>query len=276
MAGPSSGRPATSSGSSPSWRITGPPSWRRTPRSLPGSRAGPRASGVEPWQPELITITYEYPSELHLRAIRSVFGSPIASSYGSTEAGYVFMECEHGMLHQNCETCRVDLLPLAGDPRGGVAPGELGRIAATTFGNEWFPLVRFEIGDVGRLAASPCPCGRTFGMTLGGVEGRLKSLCRAGDGTLVPHTRLDRALAGVAGLEQYRVEQDSPTHVRCAVIGQAGRGARAANGAREVLADIFGPRVRVETEEVPELFAEKSGKFLLVHRLFPLEEAVNA
>jgi phenylacetate-coenzyme A ligase PaaK-like adenylate-forming protein len=231
--------------------------------------------GVEPWQPRLITLTYEYPSELHLRAIRRVFGCPIASSYGSTEAGYVFMECEAGMLHQNCETCRVDLLPLAGDPRGPVPPGGLGRIIVSTFGNEWSSLLRFEIGDAGRLAANPCPCGRRLGMTLSAVEGRLKSLCVAGDGTLVTHAAIDHALAAVAGLELYRVEQDSRSRVRCSAVCRPGSGQRTAREARDALAGIFGPAVRVEAEEVPALFAEKSGKFLMAHRLFPLEEAVS-
>ena len=232
-------------------------------------------SGVTVWQPPLITLTYEFPSELQLRAIKHVFGSPIASSYGSTEAGYVFMECEHGMLHQNCETCRVDLVPLSEDGRGSVAPGELGRILATTFGNEWFPLVRFEIGDVGRRSVRPCPCGQDLGMTLSAVEGRLKSLCVAGDGRLVTHAEIDHALAGVDGLEQYRVAQDAPSHVQCAVVRAPGEGARVEDGVRGTLAGIFGPGVQVEVAEVPALFAEKSGKFLLAQRSFPLE-AIHA
>jgi phenylacetate-coenzyme A ligase PaaK-like adenylate-forming protein len=230
---------------------------------------------VEAWQPELIVLTYEFPSELQRKAFRRVFASPIASSYGSTEAGYVFMECERGMLHQNCETCRVDLVPLAGDVQDRVAPGGLGRILATTFGNEWFPLLRFEIGDVGRLAMGGCPCGRTLGMTLSAVEGRLKSLCVAGDGRFVTHAQLDHALAGVAGLEQYRVDQDSLLQVRCAVIGEPGEEARAVKDARGVLAEVFGPLVHLEVAEVPALSEEKSGKFLLCHRSFPLEEAIH-
>jgi phenylacetate-CoA ligase len=235
-----------------------------------------RRSGIDAWQPALITLTYEFPSALQLRAIRRVFGSPIASSYGSTEAGYVFMECERGMLHQNTETCRVDLVPITGDPRGSVAPGEAGRILATTFGNEWVSLVRFEIGDVGRSAVGPCPCGRSLGMTLSAVEGRLKSICVAADGRPVTHTELDGALAEVGGLEQYRVDQDSPTHVRCSVIGEQGEGDRAVKGTRAALGIVFGPMVRVDVEEVPALFAERSGKFLLARRSFPLAEAFHA
>jgi phenylacetate-coenzyme A ligase PaaK-like adenylate-forming protein len=233
-------------------------------------------NGVRVWQPPLITLTYEFPSALHLKAIRRVFVSPIASSYGSTEAGYVFMECGHGMLHQNTEACRVDIVPLPGEPLDGpVPPGGIGRIAATTFGNAWCPLVRFEVGDIGRIAAEPCPCGRSPGVTLSAVEGRLKSLCFAADGTPVTHGRIDRALAAVDGLEQYRLDQVSPRFVRCAVIGEQGRGARAVRGAQEALAGVFGPGTQVEVAEVRLLLPEKSGKFLLACRSFSLEEAAR-
>ncbi len=232
--------------------------------------------GVEVWQPPLITLTYEFPSALHLKAIRRVFASSIASSYGSTEAGYVFMECEHRRLHQNAAVCRVDIVPLAGERQDGrVRPGAIGRIAATTFGNAWCPLVRFEVGDVGRIAAESCPCGRSLGFTLSSIEGRLKSLCIAADGSPVTHGQIDHAFAAVDGLEQYKLNQVSPSLVRCAVIGEPGRGVQAVRGVKEALAGVFGPGMGTEVAEVGLLLPEKSGKFLLAQRSFSLEEAVR-
>ncbi len=247
-----------------------PPVLEANPSLLARVARWAERAGARVWQPALITLTYEFPSALQLRAIRRVFRCPVASSYGSTEAGYVFMECEHGMLHQNVQSCRVDLAPLSGLGDG------LGKIAATTFDNEWFPLLRFEIGDIGRLAAEPCPCGRTAGVTLASIEGRLKSLCIAADGSPVTHGRMDRALAEVPGLEQYRVDQDAPARVSCKVIGEPGQGARAARGARDALAAVFGPGAQVSVAEVPELRPEKSGKFLLAARRFPLPEGLHA
>ena len=230
-------------------------------------------SGIEVWQPPLITLTYEFPSALHLRAIRRVFGSPLVSSYGSTEAGYVFMECEHGRFHQNAAACRVDMVPLPGERRDGrVRPGGTGRIAATTFGNAWCPLVRFYIGDIGRVAVGACPCGRTLGVTLSSLEGRLKSLCMAADGRPVTHGQIDRRLAEVEGLEQYRLDQVSPRHVRCALVGEQGKGAQAARGVKEALAGMFGAGMGIDVVQVGELLPEKSGKFLLAQRSFSLEE----
>jgi hypothetical protein len=236
--------------------------------------------GAAVWQPALVTLTYEYPSALHLRAIRSVFRCPIASSYGSTEAGYVFMECEHGSLHQNTETCRVDLVPLRGRRSAvgpGVAPGGLGRILATTFGHPWFQLLRFEVGDVGRLAPAPCRCGRTFGTTLAAVEGRISSVCVAADGALLTHRSIDLALADVPGLEQYQLEQETPRLVRCSVVPEnpdvAGR---VVAGAGEALSALFCQGVHVGVTEARVLVPGVSGKFLLVRRSFPLEDTSHA
>jgi phenylacetate-CoA ligase len=230
-------------------------------------------TGADVYQPPLIILTYEFPSALQLRAVRRVFHSPIASSYGSTEAGYVFMECEYGRLHQNTDFCRVDFAPLAdgvGSHRG------VGRIFATTFGNLWFPLVRFDLGDIARLASEPCPCGRNFGVTLSSIEGRLKSLCVAEDGRLVTHRELDDALASVEGLEQYKLVQESLKSIRLEVIGEDSQRNRVARDAADILHGIFGRGVSVAVVEVSALLPERSGKFLLIKRDFPLDPGVAA
>ena len=183
----------------------------------------------------------------------------------------MFMECEHGRLHQNTEFCRVDFAPL--EDRVETHAG-VGRIFVTTFGNAWFPLVRFDIGDIVRLASGPCPCGRNSGMILSTIEGRLKSLCVAGDGMLLTHRELDDALAHVEGLEQYRLVQEAPKSVGLAVIGEDGHGIRVAKQAEDLLRGLFGRDVTITVNNVTGLQPEKSGKFLLAKRDFPLDPGI--
>ena len=225
-------------------------------------------TGREAFQPKLITLTYEFPSALHLRAIRRVFGCPVISSYGSTEAGYVFMECECGRLHQNAEFCRVDLLPIGADG--------IGRLLVTTFGNRWFPLLRFDIGDLAQRSEGPCPCGRDFGLTVASIEGRLISLCQASDGSIVTQRRIDDAIANVPGIEEYRLDQDDPKSLSLKVVVSKMKPEGAKSGARDALHALFGSDMLIETECVPALFPEESGKFLLVRRRFPLQEPAAA
>lgn len=227
-------------------------------------------TGAAVYQPQLVTLTYEFPSRVQLRAIRRVFRSPVVSSYGSTEAGYVFLECEHGRLHQNAGFCRVDLQQL------GDGPGSrgVGRLLVTTFGNRWFPLLRFEIGDIGRPAAGPCPCGRTLGLTLDAIEGRLVSVCLGAGGRLVTHGQVDEAIAREERVAEYRLLQKSPTDVRVTVVAEAGEGAAAARGCREALQELFGPGIEVAVEPAAAIPPEPSGKFLLARREFPLAPEV--
>ncbi len=52
--------------------------------------------GKSVFQPNLITLTYEFPSAVQLRAIRRIFSCPIASSYGATEAGTCLWNAKKG------------------------------------------------------------------------------------------------------------------------------------------------------------------------------------
>jgi phenylacetate-CoA ligase len=218
------------------------------------------------FQPGLITLTYEFPSALQLRDIRRIFSSPIASSYGSTEAGYVFMECEHGRLHQNSDFCRVDLVPVR-----GIEEPHIGRILVTTFGNRWSPLLRFEIGDLARMSTDACPCGRNFGMTLLSIEGRLVSLFLTARNRPVTHRQLDETIASVEGIDEYQLDQVSPERVLLRLMASESRSAEAVRSdARDALHFLLGDGIDINVEIVSTLLAESSGKFLLAKRHFPL------
>jgi phenylacetate-CoA ligase len=212
--------------------------------------------GLRVRPPGVIVFTYEAPSRLHRRQIARVFDCPMASSYGSTEAGYVFMECERGRLHQNAEFCHVDFVPLKpehGGPRTG-------RIFVTTFANSWFRVLRFNIGDLVRLADGPCPCGRRDGLTLEAIEGRARDLTRTADGRAVTLDRLDAALAEVQGLAAYRVEQTAPGAYRARFVDGTGGGQSVGRAAAAALETLYGPRARVTWEMADDIPIEPYGK----------------
>jgi phenylacetate-coenzyme A ligase PaaK-like adenylate-forming protein len=181
------------------------------------------------------------------------------------------MECEHGKLHQNFEFCRVDFSPLS-DSMG--THDRVGRIFSTTFRNKWAPLLRFDMGDIVCLASGSCPCGRDFGMTLSAIEGRVKSLCVAEDGRLVTHRQMDDALARVDGLEQYRLVQENLKKVRLEVISEDGQEKRVTGDASDILNGLFGRGMEITVSELHMLLPEKSGKFLLARRDFPLDPGI--
>jgi phenylacetate-coenzyme A ligase PaaK-like adenylate-forming protein len=224
--------------------------------------------GEKVFQPGLIIFTYEYPSRWHYRQIRRVFASPTASSYGTTESGYVFMQCEAGKLHQNSEFCRVDFQPLKKEHGG---PG-LGRMLVTTFNNPWYFMVRFDVGDLARLDdEGRCPCGRNSGFILSAIEGRFTNATLTVDGRLITLRQLDDALNALEGLDEYRLEQPSQgEYVLYLVSRQQNRGDLGTK-AMEILRGLYGQDAKVSLVYEEDLSPEESGKYCLAKTLFPME-----
>ncbi len=214
--------------------------------------------GLRLYQPGIILFTYEFISAVHLQSIRKVFKVPLASSYGATETGYVFMECEHGTLHQNTEFCRVDFQPL--NPKHG-GP-DLGRLLVTTFGNPWTSLLRFDVGDLARLDNRPaCPCGRNLGYRLKAIEGRAANATFTVSGKLVTTHQLDQALARLAGVRDYQLVQESPQAYVLALVPSPGASPALAQEAEETLSALYGPGAKINIRLCVDIEPAASGKY---------------
>jgi len=223
-------------------------------------------AGARPFRPALIAMTYEYPSLLHRRHLQAAFDAPLMSSYGSTEAAYVFVECEHGRLHQNVASCRVDFLPF----RAELASPSIGKLLVTTFDNPWRVLIRFDPGDLGRLAEAPCPCGRTEGLTLSSIEGRAINLTLTPDGRVVTQADVDRRLAEVEGLDEYQLLQTDRRSYTLGVVSDRGAPQVAAEAER-ALVELYGPGAQVTVTRASGFGPEVSGKYRLVKAQFPID-----
>jgi len=225
-------------------------------------------TGRDVFRPALIVLTYELPSAIHRRHIQAVFGAPIMSSYGTTESAYVFIECEHGRLHQNTRFCRVDLVPFGTD-QGGPS---LGLLLVTTFDNPWRSLIRFDVGDVARLPpAEPCPCGRTDGLTLASIEGRTANLTTTPEGLPVTQAEVDRRLACIGAIDEYQLRQTDEHSYRVEIACDGGYSSAVAASAEDILHGLYGPQARISVEEGRRLSPEPSGKYRLVRAMVPID-----
>lgn len=221
--------------------------------------------------PRFISLTYEFPSRLHYRQIRRAFpDTPVLSSYGSTETGHVLTQCEQGRFHQNTAYCRTDIQTLRadrGDPR-------VGRLLVTLLRHPWVSLLRFDVGDLVRLAEAPCPCGRTAGLTVDAIEGRTRDLTFAVDGRAVSVRQLDEALGDIDGLQAYQVEQhDRGLYVFRFVADPEARHDVPARAQSRLLA-VYGAEADVVARPEVAIAAEQSGKFRLARTLFAWDASV--
>jgi len=209
--------------------------------------------GIRLPSPEFITLTYETTTQAMRRDIGRALDAPLFQLYGATEAGVLFMECERGRLHPNERHSHIDLVPMPGT-------GRLARVLVTTLGRPWMPLLRYDIGDVVRVAASrECRCGlQSDGPLLERVEGR-QTGCTEVDGETITPLMLDDAIHAALGsqatLEQWQLTGDT-LHVTDPVSRDS-----AAAAAEAVGAQLKRP---IRGERVSAIAPEASGKYRLV------------
>ena len=220
-----------------------------------------RMAGRALHQPKCIVLTYEFPSRLHYRQIHRAFpGVPVISSFGSTETGHVFTQCEAGTFHQNTATCHVDIQPL----RANHGEATVGRILVTTLDNPWSMLLRFDVGDLARIRQDPpCPCGRTDGFTLDAIEGRSRDVTFDTAGHEVTVKRLDDALGAADGLVSYRVEQTDPLRYAMRYAAEPEAERHTADILPDILHAVYGDKAEIEVSPDSALSPEQSGKFRL-------------
>jgi phenylacetate-CoA ligase len=226
-------------------------------------------SGRKMYRPALITLTYENPSLLHYKLIRQAFGAPIASSYGATEAGYVFMECEEGHQHQVTDNVHLDFLPFKVEQGGP----QIGQILVTTLNNPWRALLRFDIGDLVRLLEYPCPCGQHHGLTIQGIEGRTINLTKTPAGKSVTQGEVDRALVNVTGMVEYQLTQTTPTCYALDTVAEGADAAIVAANARDALFGVYGARACIEARSVQAIAPDPPGKYRLVKSMVDIDVA---
>jgi phenylacetate-coenzyme A ligase PaaK-like adenylate-forming protein len=178
------------------------------------------------------------------------------------------MQCEEGKFHQNTQFCRVDFQPLK-KQHGGPA---LGRILVTPFNNEWYHLVRFDVGDLVRLDDSEkCACGRHSGMILSATEGRFVNATLTCAGRLVTSRELDNNLSVLSEIDEYKLEQTTPDHYELHIASRQTNKQKLSESAVSVLRGLYGKEAKISVLHEEAVAAEISGKFRISKTLFPLK-----
>ncbi len=131
--------------------------------------------------------------------IREQFGiDHIRSIIGANDGGPIGFQCSACKGPQHHLTSQHILLEIL-EPASleAVPPGEVGEMVITCLHRRLMPLIRYRVGDLARMLAEPCACGRT--------SPRFELIGRADDTLCIASTNtawsdVSRALEGLAGL----------------------------------------------------------------------------
>jgi phenylacetate-CoA ligase len=186
------------------------------------------------------------------------FGAPFRDVYGTSEFGAIGVSCGSGRgVHLFEDLFVVEVL------RGGrpAEPEAVGRIVVTDLTNRAMGLVRYELGDIGRMIEEPCRCGRP-GRRLE-VSGRLdEALARDGGGAVTTRELQDLFFRDRA-VANFRVERRTGGRLQASVMPR-GRHTPDLDALRRALGDLFLPATPLSIRSSAFLRPEPSGKYRFV------------
>ena len=204
-----------------------------------------------------IMTSYEMLQTAHRKLLEEVFGCEVYTQYGCSELNDIANECRFHRLHLRMDTAYAEFI-WQGRP---VGPGVLGKIVVTDLDNLDMPLIRYELGDLGRWSDEECPCGRKT-LVLADVEGRVVDLLRLADGDVVTPRQVDNVMSELERIAGYQVVQRGYDDVDVSFLSNGAPPTPAAvDAVTTKLKDLVGSEARIAMREVPELLPERSHKY---------------
>ncbi len=208
--------------------------------------------------PRVIMTTAETLHEHEREAIEAAFGAKVSNVYGCAEMGAFAHQCPHGGMHLAAENVLVEILR-DGQP---VPLGEVGDVVVTALRNHGMPLLRYAVGDAGRLLPDRCPCGRTLPL-MDVKAGKLVEMVHTASGRVFSSALFDyaskRLVAEGQAAARFRVVQRSLDEFVVYLVQGSTEVAHVERVFREVLAAEVGD-AKIHVETVPELPRDPGGK----------------
>jgi phenylacetate-CoA ligase len=202
-------------------------------------------------------VTSERLYDEQRQVISEVFGCPVANGYGGRDAGFIAHQCPQGGMHITSEDIVLELL----DPQGQPVPaGQAGEIVVTHLATKDFPFIRYRTGDVAVLDTQACACGRGLPV-LKEIQGRTTDFVVAADGTVLHGLALIYILRDLAGVQGFKVIQDSLQHTTVQLVANSTFPADGEDTIVRGFKRRLGEGVQVTLQRVAEIAPEKSGKF---------------
>ena len=195
-----------------------------------------------------------------------VFGARVHNKYGSRECADMACECAAGGFHIYATGIHLEIVDDAGQP---VPAGTTGRILVTLLHNRRFPIIRYEIGDIGALSSAECRCGSPLPL-LERVEGRISEIITAANGAYVSPVYI-RHLIGVVHnpgtIERFQFRQTDATRYALLLQTEAAVSPAALDALRRDLLAVLGADAALEIDPAARLEEHPGGKFLYVQNL---------
>ena len=156
------------------------------------------------FMPKIIITNSETLLGWQRKTMEDVYGCQVADYYGTSEAVVFAGQCHSMNYHISPLLGEVEVV----DSKSEKVFGEVGDILCTTLSNYAMPLIRYRVGDVGKMEHGSCGCSSNL-QFLSIIEGRTDDVILTHDGRKIG--RIDHIFKGVKGIKECQVVQTDYT-----------------------------------------------------------------
>lgn len=212
--------------------------------------------------PRVVVTGAENLLDFQRRDIESFTGATMTDQYGFTEGCGNASQCTEFVYHEDFEfgimECH-DPVPI-GDGR------VKGNIICTGFACPEFPLIRYEVGDVGVWEDSSyrCPCGR-HSKVLRYIDGRIDDYVLTPEGHRV--MRFDYIFKDTRSVKESQIIQDEPGSINVLLVRRPEYSEKDEQFISGEIHRWISPTLQVRFVYVNEIERERNGKFKAVKSL---------
>jgi len=205
-----------------------------------------------------INVAAEYLYPYQREKIESVFGVKIFNWYGARELGHIATECKyHNGMHINCHGVYIEVIK-----NGKQVVDEMGEFVVTDLLNTAMPLIRYKIGDIGKISNRICPCGSGLPL-IEEVGGRYADTFKKRDGSYIPGVALtNRVIKDHHGIEKLQIIQRDYELYKLNIVKGSDYSEDAVERLKNNICDFIHERIEFEVNFVDDILPEKSGKIL--------------
>ncbi len=214
-----------------------------------------------------IESTSEYLSSEMREEIENIFKCKVYDRYGCREVGNVAHECEyHEGLHINWQIVYIEIVNQGKYPFFGTNYGD---IVITSLENKGMPIIRYFIGDIGKLDDKGCKCNmKSARLYLAGA--RSGDLLYSIDGGTVSPPALTLIYKDLSGIKNIQFVQSNKNSLDINVVKTNEYYESIHAKLFERLQKIFGCKMKIKINFVDKIEKELSGKYRLTKCLFDL------
>lgn len=207
-------------------------------------------------QPKFVVGVSDLCSESDRETIRKALGCELIDLYGAAETGCLAWTCPSGEgSHINSDTVIVQVC------RDGrtIPAGESGNIIVTNLLSQAMPIIRYDLGDIGRLSPRAPDCGRSLPL-LEVLEGRADGVLRLPSGRRLSPMFFYGVMKPMQGIKAWRVVQETSGALSILVVPD--RNAAPSLNARLKLhvEERLGEQIPVDVVAVDDIPLDPSGK----------------